>query len=93
MSEDNEYEHRVVTDGVTAFIPIVEDGGQKITVSGWRMDRGKFKEGDRILLVGDGNETRYRIVKRNLPSDPDDMFFWECEFLPRSGPSLKSPLQ
>lgn len=78
------YEHREHLNGVTAFVSRVEDGGREITVTGWHPNHGKFKEGERILLIQkSGKETRYMITHIERPGDPPDQYFMDCIFHPR----------
>lgn len=79
----NGYEHRVELNGVGAFVFHVKNRGKEITVSGWRLDRRKFKEGDRLLLCQDDEETRYTVIETDFPSDPPDQYFLTCKFTPR----------
>lgn len=82
MSE--EYEHKILLNGVQAFVFSVIDKGDKITLSGWRHDRSKFKPGDRILIIQkNGQSTRYLITEMRCPMDPPDQYFMDCEFYPR----------
>lgn len=82
--DNNSYEHAEILNGVTAFVVSVRNGGQQITVSGWRPNHSKFKVGERVLLIqGSGESTRYRIKEVRRPGNPHDQYFMDCEFEPR----------
>jgi hypothetical protein len=86
--EGNGYEHEIRLDGITGFVSHVQDEGRLITVTGWTTEHWNWKDGDRVLLVPKGEKgTRYRIAKVRHCGDPHDMYFLDCVFDPRSGPT------
>lgn len=87
MEKAREYDHVVRLDGLTAFVFSVMDLGHRITISGWDSQRKKYKNGDLLLLVDRGMETRYKVESVSFPDDPPDQYFLHCSFNPRPVPS------
>lgn len=81
---DRGYDLEIKTDGVTAFILSVREGGKELTLSGWIYDRNKFKVGQRLLIKTGNQESRYIIKRVSLPLEPKDQYFIDLEFHPRS---------
>jgi hypothetical protein len=71
-------------NGIHGFVMRVEDGGKRITVSGWHDGHWRWNEGDYLVLeTRDGLTTRYRIDKMTRFTDPHDQYFADCTFAPR----------
>ena len=78
-------------DGVTAFIPIINDGGQTITVSGWKHNPYEYGEGDYLIIHQENGETtRYQVEDLEVPTNPGDQYFARCRFAPRVHSRSKS---
>ena len=85
VSTDNGYEHKIILDGISGFVFSVKDDGQKITVSGWNNDHWDYDVGHRVVLLQkDGTESRYKIDRVEHCGDPNDQYFINCSFHPRT---------
>lgn len=79
------FHHRIILDGIRAFVFNVKDAGKLITVSGWNNEHHYWKVHDLVLFVNkDNTETRYCIKSIRHMSNPTDQYFMECEFKPRN---------
>jgi hypothetical protein len=78
------YDHKVLLDGVHAFVLSIRDGGQEIIVTGWDNEHRRYEPGQKALLVDkDGTETRYEFLSVRSMSDPQDQYFARLKFSPR----------
>lgn len=70
---------------MTAYVLHVKDGGQQITVSGWKSNPYEWKKGDYLILERESGETtRYQLDELEVPHDPGDQYFARCSFAPRT---------
>ena len=77
--------HNVRLNGISAFVFLVRDGGQSITLCGHKRNPHEWDVGDYLILEkDDGTTTRYVLDKLDVPLDPGDQYFARCTFSPRS---------
>ena len=87
--------HKLTLDGITGFVMSVRKNGQEITVAGFHLWNKDWEIGDFVILTTrEWQETRYKIESIDHKSDPDDQYFMEMSFAPRTEDLLlqNSPL-
>lgn len=64
----------------------VIDAGQRLRASGWGNDGRLIKEGDYLLFADPTGKraTRYQVEKIEHLMDPDDMWYADLVFAPRT---------